>query len=357
MGTIRNLHKSIDGIINPIYINRIRKIVNGRMRKSLSGYILNDMQKSQINDIYGKYGFKIDYTAHEFYAQKTGAFNPYYLPDDIWFTYIDNYYNDADMAYYFDNKCEYQRLFPNVNRPSNILYRENGIWFNENESVVSEKEIIATIRNEGDLFIKEAKESSGGHGVTFYSAKDGTTKEFYDIIAGIEGDLVVQRGIVQHDSLKKLNESSVNTIRVLSFFDKEQVHIVSSILRMGINGAKVDNASSGGITCGISDNGRLKSVAYKANGERYENHPSSNVIFDGYEVPSYKKIIECVDKTHPSFPYFRLISWDFAVDSEGVPVFVEANLRQGELDFHQLNNGAVFEPYIDEMFKEVFHKD
>lgn len=38
----------------------------------------------------------------------------------------------------------------------------------------------------------------------------------------------------------------------------------------------------------------------------------------------------------------RLISWDFSVSEEGHPVFIEANLSWGELDFHQMCNGPIF---------------
>ena len=54
------------------------------------------------------------------------------------------------------------------------------------------------------------------------------------------------------------------------------VKIYSVVLRMGIGDAKVDNASSGGITVGVEDNGRLKSCAYSAKGMRFDIHPTSN---------------------------------------------------------------------------------
>ena len=47
--------------------------------------------------------------------------------------------------------------------------------------------------------------------------------------------------------LSEIKPSSVNTIRVLSMIRPSgKVKIYSRILRMGTNGAKVDNASSGG---------------------------------------------------------------------------------------------------------------
>lgn len=55
-------------------------------------------------------------------------------------------------------------------------------------------------------------------------------------------------------------------------------------------------------------------------------------------------------------PHFRLISWDFAVDIDHEPVMIEANLRYGELDFHQLNNGPLFGKDTRKILDEVFGK-
>ena len=67
------------------------------------------------------------------------------------------------------------------------------------------------------------------------------------IIQSSQDDIVIQEELHQHEALRKLNESSVNTVRVLSLLKRDGVKIYSLILRMGINGSKVDNACSGGI--------------------------------------------------------------------------------------------------------------
>lgn len=45
-----------------------------------------------------------------------------------------------------------------------------------------------------------------------------------------------------------------------------KVHHISTVLRMGTGGNKVDNASAGGITCGVKENGQLKDIAFNAHG-------------------------------------------------------------------------------------------
>ena len=59
---------------------------------------------------------------------------------------------------------------------------------------------------------------------------------------------------------------------------------------------------------------------------------------------------------HAQMPRFRLVSWDFAIDPDGEPVLIEANLHYGELDFHQINNGPIFGEDTEKILKEVFNK-
>lgn len=42
---------------------------------------------------------------------------------------------------------------------------------------------------------------------------------------------------------------------------------------MDVNGNLGDNASAGGITCGIKENSQLKDVAYSKYGIKFDRHP------------------------------------------------------------------------------------
>ncbi len=196
----------------------------------------------------------------------------------------------------------------------------------------------------------------GGIGVTYFNNKESVEK-LEQIISSIPCDLVIQKSIKQCSTLSLLNPDSVNTIRCMSLLGKDgAVKMYSSILRMGIEGAKVDNASSGGISTGIMLDGRLKSIAYSNDGVRYYCHPTSNIKFEGIMIPNFNKVRDMVTRLHPKFPYFRLISWDIAIDENEEPILIEANLCDGELDFHQLNNGPIFGNDTEMILSEVFSK-
>lgn len=301
-----------------------------------------------------RFGVRINPEYVAFYISTTGVFCPEYIPDDLYYCKIDPYFNNWGLAEFIDNKCYYSSIFPTVKQPNMLAYRMNGIWF-INSEIGDLKTVLGRVSGH-NAFIKQATESEGGHGVT-YCRGGANQEEIEQVIESIHGDIVIQSEIRQCAEMSRLNESSVNTVRVLSLLSLDgQVTILSCVARMGVNGAKVDNASSGGITCGIEQDGRLKKVAYSAKGAKFDQHPDTGLAFAEVKVPSYNNILEKVKELHPRVPHFRLVSWDFCVDDNLEPVLIEANLRYGQLDFHQLNNGPVFGNLTEQILQEVFCK-
>ena len=295
-------------------------------------------QKQAIKDYFSEYVAINDFSDHEFYTACTGVFHANYIPDWFFYTVVDPFFNDWEKARIVDNKCFYEMMFPNCKQPYCIAFRINGIWFSHARSVISYQDVLTLIEAEKEaVFIKVACESNGGHGVYRVTGED---PQIY--INKICGDVVIQRALKQSEILNRLNHTSVNTVRVLSLLSEGGVKIYSKILRCGISGAFVDNASSGGVTIGITETGRLKEVAYDKYGKKYDVHPTTNLPFNTVVIPNIHMIDELVCRLHPLIPYFRMVSWDIAIDDNNQPVLIEANMMEGELDFHQLNNGPLF---------------
>ena len=366
MKLIRKLEKKIMKMLKSLFnfLRKKRQEISTRAlwRRKAKRYVgpsvLTASQKKEIKEFYGKYK-KADFLFHEFYTQKTGRFDKNYIPDDIYYQKIDPYFNNWETAYYLDNKCFYDEwYFKGINIPKTVVKRINGMWSVKEEKTIRfvSKEEAYKLISTRDCFAKQAVSSCGGSGVKKI-CKGTPINEIDKIVGSLKSDIVVQEAIEQSEEMNKLNSTSVNTVRVLSFLDLEgNVKVYSSIVRMGINGAIVDNASSGGITCGIESDGRLKSVGYASNGKKFEVHPSSGLKFSEVVIPNYNKILSLAGELHKSFPHFRLLSWDFAVDKNDEPLVIEVNLCYGELDFHQLNNGPLFAEDTEKILKEVFSK-
>ena len=110
------------------------------------------------------------------------------------------------------------------------------------------------------------------------------------------------------------------------------------------------------MSVGINEDGTLKEYAYFFNGDRITKHPSSGIEFKGYQLPSFDKAIELVKKAHFYVPHFKMVSWDVAIREDGVPILIEANLTDGQIDLHQLCNGPLFGDDTEEILDEVLLK-
>lgn len=325
---------------------------------------LTDDEIHQIQDFTRPY-FTTNNAFHDFYKKHTGRFFVEYIPDDIYFTKIDTFFNDWNKAYKLDDKCYYDRLLSKtcLRLPETICCCINGFWLTPDYLSITIDQAIDRIVHYGKAFLKKSVASSGGKGVRFFDASefrcvDAQKKHLQEVIEYLGDNIIIQVPIEQSDALSALNPSSVNTLRVLSLIRPNgRVKICSTIVRMGRNKMRVDNASSGGITCGINFDGTLKAIAFSTKGEKYDRHPDTGIRFEGVQIPGFELVMDIVKKSHPQFPNFRLLSWDFALDKYNEPILVEMNLCCGELDFHQLNNGPVFGDETKEILDEVFDKN
>jgi hypothetical protein len=137
------------------------------------------------------------------------------------------------------------------------------------------------------------------------------------------GIYMLQDTVIQHPDLQNLNPSCVNTLRLVTIDDGIQVHNLSGILRTGTGNSITDNATLGGLGCGIGDDGYLMKEAFDGL-VRIDRHPDSGICFDGFRVPWYAEARELTRKMHMTFHCFFMIAWDIAVTASG-PVVIEAN--------------------------------
>lgn len=356
MNIIASITYRVNNLSAIIQKNSLMKWLDNRHKSRITkGTKLDRQQSKNVRDFWDGY-CKIQFYGHEFYLEKTGLFDPRYIPDSVYFCIIDRFLNNREAAKWIDNKCYYPRIFSGCKMPEIIAYRLNGFWYNGtgggDQAVIIEK-VFAS----GSCFVKKATDSYGGKGVFFFDCKTKNKKDFEELISSIPSDIVIQKTLQQSTIMSKLNPSSVNTIRIITLLRKDGiVKPYSVIVRMGVGGSKVDNASSGGITCGVNEDGRLNPVAYSVKGDCYKEHPDTYQKFDEIVIPNFEKCKQMVINLHPQVPHFRLVSWDLAIDQDNEPVLIEANFCEGELDFHQLNNGPVFKEDTNEILDEVFGK-
>ena len=340
-------------LVHSVYKTRKRE---ERFAKRYTSLHFDPQVRQSVIEYYKPY-FTINPIYHEFYTEKTGVFDLRYIPNDLYYSRINSFYNNTTMAKVLDNKCFYTRIFGNhCHYPRTLAYRMNHFWYDENMRILTESEVLNRVDKAKEIVVKQAVDSCGGHGVSFLNNDGDIIQLFQQTCNSILGDIVIQYPFRQHEELRALHPQSVNTVRIMSLLREGHVKICSTVLRIGIGGARVDNASSGGIVCGVQEDGRLRDRAYLTNGKMFLTHPTNGEIFSNHSIPSFEEIKKLICHLHPMLPHFRLVSWDFSVDEEGKPVLIETNLNYGQLGFHQLCNGPLFGDDTKSVLDEVFER-
>ena len=143
--------------------------------KKLTSYKLTELQSKSVVELYSQYTKNVSKCFHEFYTEKTGKFYPEYIPDDLYYTKIDTFYNDWLAGSIMDNKCLYDVLFPKavIKQPETIIKRMNGIYYNAQMQPISAAEVNEILSKWDAVFCKEAEDSSGGDGVRYIDRTGG----------------------------------------------------------------------------------------------------------------------------------------------------------------------------------------
>lgn len=70
---------------------------------------MTQVQKSNIKSYFSRFK-KVSTYAHAFYTDRTGNFFSEYIPDELWYAYIEPFYNPRSLAKALDSKVLYSRL-------------------------------------------------------------------------------------------------------------------------------------------------------------------------------------------------------------------------------------------------------
>ena len=153
-----------------------------------------------------------------------------------------------------------------------------------------------------------------------------TPEEFYDryVVTANAGRLI-EAFLDQHPDLSWFNETSVNTLRILVYAPTgERARVIGAYVRIGRQGAIVDNHGAGGILAGIELGSGRVGVAYDAAHEPHTHHPDTGRAIEGRVLPYWRESKELAQRTLDAFPMMRFAGFDVAVTPTG-PAVIEIN--------------------------------
>ncbi|WP_429298860.1 sugar-transfer associated ATP-grasp domain-containing protein [Paraburkholderia sp. GAS199] len=286
---------------------------------------------------------------HRAFHAATGLHDQRYVSDPLFFSRIEPRLSQRTrIGKYFD-KNFYGRL--QITSEPLVLARViAGRLTAADLSGIDVERLQAIVASHREIVVKPALDSGGGNGIHFVKPDN-----LVSLLAQLKRqgiyDLVVQQPIQQCAALASLNPDSVNTLRILTMRFGKRIINLSTVLRIGRAGCRIDNLAAGGLCVGMTGQGRLKHHAYDHHFIRYERHPDSNVLFVDYPVPAFQAAVDLCFEKHAVIPDVDLISWDVAVTSEKVPVVVELNMNLQGIALHQLCNGPLFGDLTELMYE------
>ena len=139
---------------------------------------------------------------------------------------------------------------------------------------------------------------------------------------------IIEAYFVQHPVVAAINPTSVNTIRMWVGNDKETnvPRCIAGYLRIGRDGAVVDNQSSGGIVCPIDMQTGVLKITQSGTPERrlYTHHPDHGAAIEGVSLPHWAACQRLAEHALHAFPHMNFCGLDIAIGEDG-PVIVELN--------------------------------
>lgn len=209
--------------------------------------------------------------------------------------------------------------------------------------------------NRHERFFVKPVGKSGGQGAEIMESSQDTPENLYEYCR--QERLIVEEIIDQHPLLAEFNESTLNTVRVITFLplDKEP-RVLMAAARFGRAGNVVDNFHSNGLGAVVDiETGRIISEAIDQNHVRTPIHPDSKKMIVGFQYPEWDKIIEKVKQAALIVPQVRHVGWDLAVTKDGNVEIVEGNSRPG-LDVlqspDQIGRKYLYEEYVKALAKK-----
>lgn len=237
---------------------------------------------------------------------------------------LNEFMNQEEYYHLFDNKDEFCELFHEFMHRGVLVMAKS-----------TKEQVREFVTGRETLFCKMRDLSCG---VGCERLKPGDFESFdklYDYLVE-KGFSVIEDNIVQHPAVRKLYPNAVNSLRIITLLDSQQVpHCLYAVQKMGLNGSIIDNNCL--FTPVDLETGEILYPAHAGDtpkGIIYTEHPNTHVHLQGYTIPFVKEAVEMCLKAALVVPQIRYVGWDVAITEDG-PELIEGNTYNAH-DFWQL---------------------
>lgn len=326
-----------------------RKKAKLRSKRMNGGYPCKKEYKEIVLPYWKQYGKKPGMIWYRLYSAETKKVDPRYIPDDMWFEDILPYFTTPRQL---KDKCYDGVWFPEIRRPFTVVANVAGVFYDNEFRILTREEAARRCVEYKRFLIKPSIDSGEGRKIRFFDDQALTVEKMLEVFDSYEANFLAQQVVEQHPEISRLNNSSVNTVRLVTFLFQGEVHLLSAILRIGGSGSRVDNIGAGGYSCAILEHGKLNYRAVNRKSEWVEQ-TQDGIRFSDVTVPGFDLAVETVKKLHNRTAHYKLIGWDICIDKDAQPVLIEYNTGPGQ---NQYSCGPTFGDLTDRVLEDVFIK-
>ncbi len=144
---------------------------------------------------------------------------------------------------------------------------------------------------------------------------------------------IMQDVIKSHYAIRKINNSALNTTRIVTIFNGEEPVYLSGFQSFATDNQIIDNWGKGAVYVGLNlEKECLKEYGYYHPAIKSHAfttiHPDSGILFKDYPIPYLKDAVYICIKAHRFLYTHFVIGWDVAITDDG-PFILEANEKPG----------------------------
>lgn len=132
--------------------------------------VMSPEYKKEIEDYWKPY-HKVDARYFAWYSSRNGICDPRYIPDDLYYTIVDQHFNNRKYGWGVNDKNYYSLLFPDVKQPETVVRKINNIFYDADYHIIPQAEAVRICASEEAVIIKPSNETGGSRGIQFWTQK------------------------------------------------------------------------------------------------------------------------------------------------------------------------------------------
>lgn len=225
--------------------------------------------------------------------------------------------NDINAMEVFNNKGKTYAMF-------GPYYQRDAVYLEKQSDLAA----FRAFTEKHPVFVKKAVFEAMGRSVERVDiAECGMSSDEYFASLMKNGAHILEECVQQCGVMAKLNPSSVNTVRVITFYTRHGIKQPYFFMKIGRAGSFVDNGGAGGILVGIdNETGKLCTDGFDELNHCYPAHPDNGTVFKGFQLPEFEELRALSAELSAMIPAVKYIGWDFAHTENGW-VIIEGNGR------------------------------